>query len=142
MDEDSILISVKKVLGINPSYGDFDLDVALQINSAIHTLYQVGYEPAKNFSITGINETWDDLTGGDNTAISLIKNYIFFKTRVLFDPPTSSFVLTSYQDQIKELEWRIYIELEGGFDDERSESDEEDGDDEPDDPWDGVPGNG
>lgn len=141
MCDDSILVSVKKMLGIDESYDDFDLDIIVQINSAIHTLYQVGYEPAKNFVITGIEESWDELAGDDND-LSLIKNYIFIKTRILFDPPTSSFVLTSYQDQLKELEWRIYIEAEGGFN-ESDESDESEEDDtESGTPWDGVPGNG
>lgn len=116
MDE-SILKSVKKVLGIDENYEDFDQDVMMTINSAIHTLYQIGYDNAKNFIVTSHEDEWEDLFEDEDDGLtSLIKSYIYTKVRMLFDPPTSSFVLTSLENQNKELEWRIYAELEGGFD--------------------------
>ena len=139
---DSILLSVKKALGIDQQYVDFDFDIVMNINSAIHTLYQVGYEPAKDFMIIDATSTWTDLAGEiPGGVLSLIKMYIYAKVRVLFDPPTSSFVLTSLENQMKELEWRIYAEMEGGFEEDESDEDEDEDLDDPENPWEGVPDN-
>ena len=159
MDQ-SILITVKKMLGIDANYEDFDTDIIMSINSAIHTLYQVGYVYAKNFIVEDTEQTWGDLAPQGGGVVSLMKSYIYCKVRTAFDPPTSSFVLTSLENQTKELEWRIYAEMEGGFandeednsednsgDDPEQDSDPEDGSDDDNpcggyDPWEGVPGNG
>ena len=117
--ENSILFSVKKALGIDQQYTDFDFDIIMSINSAIHTLYQVGYDAAKNFIVEGSSETWEDLAGEEaGGVLSLIKTYIYAKVRMLFDPPTSSFVLESMKEMAKEAEWRIVSQVEhGGGDD-------------------------
>lgn len=112
--DDSILISIKKMLGIDPKYPDFDLDIITLINSAFNTLYQIGFEPARTFTITGEAEQWTDIPEEDIGLINMIKQYIFMKVRMLFDPPTSSFVLESIKSQTAELEWRIYVQSESG----------------------------
>lgn len=115
MESDSILLSVKQMLGIDPGYCDFDLDVIASINMAIANLYQIGYEPATGFAVCNEEDTWEELSQGDDNTLSLVKTFIYAKVRMLFDPPTSSFVLTSLENQMKEMEWRIYAESEGGF---------------------------
>lgn len=115
MDE-SILVSIKKLLGIHQDYDEFDVDVIISINSVFSTLYQIGFEPARDYSISGPDEKWTDLCE-DPGLINLLKPYIYQKVRLIFDPPNNSFLLNSIQDQIRELEWRINIQAEGGFED-------------------------
>lgn len=103
---DSILVTVKKLLGIEREYTQFDMDVIVNINSAIMTLRQLGVGPQDGFSITGEDEKWEDLIG-DSKLLDQVETYLYLKTKIVFDPPTSSFVLEAYKEQIKELEWRL-----------------------------------
>lgn len=108
---DSILTSIKKMLGIEENYPHFNDELVLFINSVFGILFQLGVGPKeKPFRITGSNETWDDFLVGDQ--IETVKSYVFAKVKLLFDPPSSSFVLNSYQDLIKEFEWRCNVDAE------------------------------
>jgi len=111
---DSILTSVKKMLGIEPEYTHFDPDVILNINSVLLSLNQIGVGPNTGFSITGSDEKWTDLLG---TRIDLeaVKTLIYLKVRLLFDPPTSSFVLEAMERQITEFEWRLNVQIENAM---------------------------
>lgn len=114
---DSILESVKKFIGFAREYTPFDDDIILQINSCIATLSQVGIDFVENFSVTNYDETWDDFyyaisTEGNDfnpTTFEMVKNYIYIKSRIVFDPPSSSFVLDALKQKGEELEWRISI---------------------------------
>lgn len=114
--EDSILTSIKGMLGIDKDCGAFDQEIIVFINSVFSTLYQIGFNPAKDFRIENSESKWADILDDDSDLIDFIKPYIYMKVRVLFDPPTSSFVLESLNNQAKELEWRIQTQSEGGFD--------------------------
>lgn len=114
--EQSILISIKGMLGIDKDCDGFDQDIIVFINSVFSTLYQIGFDAAKNFRIEDETLLWTDILNDDLDLIDLIKNYVYMKVRMLFDPPTSSFVLESLNKQISECEWRIQIQAEGGFD--------------------------
>lgn len=103
---DSILTSTKKILGLDEDYTAFDLDIVLHINSIFSTLHQLGLGPESGFAITDKGDTWEDFLG-DDLVKNNVKTYIYLRLRLLFDPPTSSFALSSMQEQIKELEWRI-----------------------------------
>ena len=108
---DSILTSIKKMLGIEENYPHFNDELVLFINSVFGILFQLGVGPKeKPFRITGSNETWDDFLVDDQ--IETVKSYVFAKVKLLFDPPSSSFVLNSYQDLIKEFEWRCNVDAE------------------------------
>ena len=107
----SILISVKKTLGIEPEYAHFDPDITLNINSALLTLNQLGIGPEGGFIVTGEAETWTDLLG-NRTDLEAAKTLIYLKVRLLFDPPTSSFVLDAIERQIAQIEWRLSIQVE------------------------------
>ena len=111
---DSILTSVKKMLGIEPEYTHFDPDVILNVNSVLLSLNQIGVGPNTGFVITGIDEKWADLLG---TRIDLeaVKTLIYLKVRLLFDPPTSSFVLEAIERQITEFEWRLNVQIENAI---------------------------
>lgn len=112
--EDSILLSTKKSLGLDPSVTEFDPDITMCINSALNVLTQLGVGPTKGFSISSKEDTWDGLIG-DEPRLNLVKTYIFLKTKMAFDPPTIGGLMTSYQEQIKELEWRINVQVDPAY---------------------------
>lgn len=110
---ESILISIKKLLGVGEEYDHFDADIIMHINSTLMFLNQLGIGPDDPFLINGDTETWSDLLG-TNTKVEAVKAYIFLKVKLLFDPPTSSFVLESMDRQITMLEWRLNAQAEKG----------------------------
>ena len=103
---DSILISVKKMLGIAAEYTHFDADIIIHINSVFMILNQLGVGPKEGFSISSDVETWDEFTN-DNLTIESVKSYMYLKVGLLFDPPTSSNVLEARNRLVSELEWRL-----------------------------------
>lgn len=111
MDE-SILNSVKKILGIASDYDAFDTDIIIHINSVFSTLNQLGLGPDEGFMIEDDSASWGDFLL-DDMRLNSVKTYVYLKVRILFDPPTSGFVLTALQEQAKELEWRLNVYREG-----------------------------
>jgi hypothetical protein len=109
---DSILDSVKKVLGIDKDYDAFDVDIVMHINTVFATLHQLGIGPEAGFAIEDASPTWEEYLG-DDMRLNNIKTYIYMRVRIVFDPPTTGFLLTSMKEQIQELEWRISIRREG-----------------------------
>ena len=112
---DSILTSVKKLLGIAEEDTSFDIDIILHINSVFMILTQLGVGPA--FTISDASSVWTDyIAAGDN--LELVKSYMYLKVRVLFDPPSSSSVLESFNRQIAEFEWRLNVAVDPSEDEE------------------------
>jgi hypothetical protein len=114
---DSILTSTKKALGIAEDYTAFDPDILMHINSVFVTLNQLGIGPASGFMIEDDTVTWDTFLG-DDLRLNNVKTYVFLRVRVLFDPPSTSYLLDAMQKQIAELEWRmnVYRESTGWVD--------------------------
>lgn len=108
---DSILTSVKKIIGISEEDESFDTDLIIHINSVLMILNQLGVGPEDGFSITDKSAVWTDVIG-DNKLIEAIKTFVGLKVRLIFDPPTSSAVLDSINKTISELEWRINVMVE------------------------------
>lgn len=104
--EHSILLSTKKILGVAESYTVFDLDIITHINAAFTILTQLGLGPTEGFMIEDDATVWEDYPDPMD-QLNLIKTYIFLKVRMLFDPPTTSFLIGAMNDQIKEYEWRL-----------------------------------
>lgn len=113
--ENSILDSTKQRLGIEADYHDFDIDVQLAINSAFYTLRQLGVGPDAGFTISGRENVWTEFLD-DESEIAEVQTYIYLKVRLLFDPPTNSFLVQSIEKQISEIEWRLNMQAEGAFD--------------------------
>lgn len=107
---DSVLSSVKKLIGISEDDESFDLDIMLNINSAISTLYQLGVIK-QPYTITSKDDTYSDLLpGGSDDVINQIKMYLVYKTRLGFDSSTlSSSTIEVIKEMIKETEWRLMI---------------------------------
>lgn len=112
MDEQkSILISIKKLLGIEAFYEAFDTDVIIHINSVFTILAQLGYGPPEGFFIRDNSAQWTDFISEEN-KIEAVKTYIYMKVKLVFDPPTSAAVIEAYKEYIKEFEWRINVAAE------------------------------
>jgi hypothetical protein len=104
--EQSILTSTKKILGISPDYTAFDLDIITHINAAFSTLTQLGVGPVTGFMIEDEDAEWYDYIE-DDIQLNTIKSYVFLKVRQLFDPPTTSYLITAMEKQIAEFEYRL-----------------------------------
>ena len=106
---ESILTSIKKLLGIVEEDEHFDADIVMHINSVFMILTQMGVGPSEGFRIEDELATWEEfIIEGMN--IEAVKSYVYLKVRLLFDPPASSAVMESMNRMIKEFEWRLYAE--------------------------------
>lgn len=119
---DSILDSVKKVLGLDASYDPFDPDIIMHINTVFATLNQIGIGPNLGFAIDDNSATWDAFLGAaDPTTgvvtvdprLNSIKTYVYLRVRILFDPPQTQYLMSAMKEQIQELEWRLSVNREG-----------------------------
>lgn len=106
--EDSILKNVKKVLGIAATYKIFDEDVLMHINAAFSVLNQLGVGPLEGFMIEDDGAEWGDFDVLQ-PQLNLVKTYIFLKVRILFDPPTTSYLIDAVTKQIEQYEWRLSV---------------------------------
>lgn len=104
--ETSILKSTKKNLGITAADTSFDLDIITHINTSFSTLTQLGVGPPSGFMIEDDIPVWEDFVGSD-LELNSVKTYVYLKTKSLFDPPETSYLLGAMKDQILELEWRL-----------------------------------
>ena len=108
---ESILTSIKKLLGITEEYEHFDNDIIMHINSVFMILTQLGVGPSEGFSISDKTTTWYDFIPS-GTNLEGVKSYVYLKVRLLFDPPQASGVMDAIKNQIGELEWRLNVEAE------------------------------
>ncbi len=106
---ESILNSVKKLLGIEADYTHFDPDIIMHINSVFSILTQMGVGPSTGFMISDNTETWSDFIAEDFALYSMIKTYVYLKVRLMFDPPISAAAIEAINRQISELEWRLFV---------------------------------
>lgn len=121
---DSILDSIKKLLGLTPEYTAFDDDIIIHINTAFGILNQLGVGPAEGFMIENHQAEWEEYITSCN--LLMIRSYIYLKVRTLFDPPSSSVLMESINRQLSELEWRIQLEVDPIIEEETSSDDESD----------------
>lgn len=108
---DSILLTIKKLLGIDKNYNVFDSDIVIHINSVFMILCQLGVGPDKPFSIEGESETWSQFSP-DTSLYQLVKSYIYLKVRLIFDPPSTGVLHQAVERQISEFEWRLNVQGE------------------------------
>lgn len=110
---ESILTSIKKLLGITESYDHFDSDIIMHINTVLFTLNQLGFS---NFAILDKSQTWSDYLK-DSKKLEAVKSYIYLKVRLLFDPPSSSAAVDSIKQLVSEYEWRLNVAVDPGEED-------------------------
>lgn len=115
--KDSILTSIKKLLGITESCTDFDTDIIMHINTVLMTLSQLGVG-TEDFQIEDKNAVWSEFIKSDKLAAT--KSYVYLRVKLLFDPPLNSAIIEAIKESIRELEWRLNVRVES-----ESEDDEE-----------------
>ena len=99
--EDSILTSIKLMLGIGEDYTQFDSELVMFINAAINKLLQIGVGPDEGFQITGVDEKWSDLLE-DYQNLELTKEYIYLDVRTIFD-------MSAFKEHQEEAAWRLSV---------------------------------
>lgn len=109
--DDSILTSIKKLLGITAEYTHFDTDIIIHINSVFMTLHQLGVGPEEGFRIDNNTAVWKEYIT-DEANLDAVKTYIYLKVKQMFDPPLSSAVMEANKQLISELEWRLNVQAE------------------------------
>jgi len=110
---DSILTSIKKLLGIQEEYTHFDDVLVMHINSTFMVLTQLGVGPEKGFRIADATASWSDfLPEGSN--LEAVKSYMHHKVKLLFDPPPGSAAMDAANRIISELEWRLNVAVDPG----------------------------
>jgi len=110
---ESILVSIKKLLGIEHDYTPFDTDITILINSEFMTLTQLGVGPSEGFSIQDSSKTWADfLPDANETIRNAVKEYIYMKVKMIFDPPGNSYVMEAMKDRCAEYEQRLIMQVE------------------------------
>lgn len=108
---ESILDSIKKLLGPAETYDHFDTDIIIHINTVFMILNQLGVGPSEGFTIEDDTAVWTDFIP-DTTKVEAIKTYIYLKVKLVFDPPQSSAAIESMKTTINELEWRLNVAAE------------------------------
>ena len=111
---ESILNSIKQLLGIPAEHTTFDPDIIMNINTVFLTLNQIGVGTESVFAISSNTETWSDFLGEQETELNAVKSYIYLKVRMIFDPPQSSAVMEAIKANIAELEWRLNSQVDVG----------------------------
>lgn len=109
---DSILTTIKLMIGVGAECNHFDTQIIVHINRALMRLNQLGVGPAKVARISSEMETWSSLLGDDEEVIEAAKDYIYNEVKLKFDPPTSSFVLTAMKEDSDKLEWCLNVQAE------------------------------
>ena len=112
-NNDSILTSIKKLMGLTEEYDAFDQDILILINSVLFELEQIGVKAKDGFSLTDKTVVWSDYSD-DDRLLNALKPYIYMKTKLAFDPPTSSGALDSMNRIIDRFEWRINLYSDTG----------------------------
>lgn len=118
MERESILIDIKKLLGLTEAYEVFDNDIMIHINSVFTILTQLGVGPEKGFSIRNGDAKWSEFMQ-DEAMLESVKSYMFLRVKLLFDPPASSTILESYNRMIQEFEWRLNVAVDPKTDNEK-----------------------
>ena len=117
---ESILISIKKLLGIDEDYTQFDTDIIIHINSVFMALTQIGVGPSEGFSIMDEYATWEDFIG-DKPYLNSVKSYTYLRVKLLFDPPLSTAAMDSLKKLADEFEWRLQVAAENNNNNEEEE---------------------
>lgn len=111
---DSILQSTKKALGLTLDYTPFDAELVIHINSVLANLNQLGIGPDGGMLIEDETPTWSDFLRRVDEVVpdprlNHVKSYVYMRVRMLFDPPSVGYLVTSYEKMILEAEWRIMV---------------------------------
>lgn len=130
----SILLSIKKMLGYEPDYAPFDIDLMIFINSQMANLYQLGVKRAKTCYVSGPDVGWSKLVSAEDTRLQFIKTYVYAKVKMLHDPPTSTAQMQALKEAAAEAEFRILVAVDTPYDDLDPDADTDPSPEDPDTP--------
>lgn len=99
-----ILEVVKTYVGVPLEENGFDLELLSLINANFSNLVQIGLEFG---SIVNGLTVFPDFQSPELQA--LVENYICMSTKSVFDPTASATIKSAYDNQIKQLEFRIQM---------------------------------
>lgn len=108
---DSILATIKKMLGLDEAYTPFDTEILVHINSAFMTLCQMGIGPKSGYNVTDYDQTWSDFLINP-VMLGAVKTWVYLQVKMLFDPPANSFVMDAYKTQADQILWRLNVQAE------------------------------
>ena len=109
--QDSILTSIKKLVGIAEDDDHFDTDIIMHINSVFMVLSQLGVGPEEGYFIADKTDEWSDFME-EGPILNMVKTYIYLKVKILFDPPVSSAAMESFKRSIDEYEFRLNVAVD------------------------------
>lgn len=118
---ESILTSIKKLIGYDEADDSFDTDLIMHINSVLAILRQLGVGPSEGFRIKDESTTWDEFIP-EEQFLDDVKTFVYLKVRLIFDPPQSSAMMDAMNRMLSELEWRINVAAEELISAEKEES--------------------
>ena len=113
---DEILTTVKEQLGVQADDNSFDSELLIHINSVFMILTQLGVGAESGVEVEATTKWSDVIEAGSN--LGGVKAYVFIKVKLIFDTPSSSFVVAELKENAKEYEWRIINQAEEGGEDE------------------------
>lgn len=108
---ESILTSIKALLGPAEEYEHFDVPLIMFINSTLAVVTQLGLGPKEGFVIKDKTAKWTDLAP-EGPALELAKEYVYAKVKLKFDPPTTASHVEALKETIREYEWRANVAAE------------------------------
>lgn len=117
---ESILTSIKKLLGVDEEYEHFDTDIIIHINTVLMALTQIGVGPSEGFIIKDKTSVWTDFVPEKKAEAA--KTYVYLKVKLIFDPPSSSAVIEAYERTCDELEWRLNVNAETPTEENKEEN--------------------
>ena len=107
-----VLATIKKMIGYESTFTEYDQDLTILINSAFFNLHQLGVGPDTGFRITSGEDGWDGFISPDAIGFEAVKSYIYYKVKLAFDPPATSFAIDAVKSQIAELEFRLNVQFD------------------------------
>ena len=109
--QDSILMTIRKLVCGDPYADHFDTDLLVHINACFSILNQLGVGPENGFVVTDETQSWSSYSDNDR-VLNMVKIYVTLKVKKIFDPPLTSSVLEAMDKEIKELEWRLNVAVD------------------------------
>lgn len=109
---ESILTSIKKLLGVAEDDTNFDTDIIIDINTELAELTQIGVGPSEGFVIEDKTALWTDFIPAKSKKLEFVKSYVHLNVKLVFDPPSSSAAIEAINRKIAKLEWRIQVEAD------------------------------
>ena len=109
--QDSILMTIRKLVCGDPYADHFDTDLLVHINACFSILNQLGVGPENGFVVTDETQSWSSYSDND-LILNMVKTYVTLKVRVIFDPPLTSSVLEAMNKEISQLEWRLNVAVD------------------------------